>query len=176
MRRRFFTFAAVVALVLGAVGIANAIMPDFGSQRDHLLDAQAQARFGVQGGLASSSTASVTQAHALADPTSLVTLAKGLTAHVVTSSAGPNVDQMVLWPSAANAQYLIACNEEGTAQPGLQRINIATGAVATIVTGTTACDPVRQTRGARSCSGRRTAVARPAAGCTSWSTRSARRA
>jgi secreted PhoX family phosphatase len=52
---------------------------------------------------------------------------------------------MVLWPSAANAQYLIACNEEGTAQPGLQRINIATGAAATIVTGTTVCDPVRQT-------------------------------
>ena len=46
MRRRFFTFAAVVALVLGAVGIANAIMPDFGSQRDHLLDAQAQAASG----------------------------------------------------------------------------------------------------------------------------------
>ena len=145
MRRRLFTFAAVVALVLGAVGIANAIMPDFGSQRDQLLDAQAQARFGVNGGLASSSTTSVTQAQALADPTSLVTLTKGLTAHVVTSSAAPVVDQMVLWPSATNAQYLIACNEEGTAQPGLQRINIATGAVATIVTGTTVCDPVRQT-------------------------------
>jgi secreted PhoX family phosphatase len=145
MRRRFVTFAAVVALVLGAAGIANAIMPDFGSQRDQLLDAQAQARFGVQGGLASSSTASVTQAQALAEPTSLVTLTKGLTAHVVTSSAAPVVDQMVLWPSATNAQYLIACNEEGTAQPGLQRINIATGAVATIVSGTTVCDPVRQT-------------------------------
>lgn len=145
MRQRFFTFAAVAALVLGAVGIANAIMPDFGSQRDHLLDAQAQARFGVQGGLASSSTASVTEAQALADPTSLVTLAHGLAAHVVTSSAGANVDQMVLWPSASDPQWIIACNEQGAADPGLQRIDVATGDATTIVTGTVSCDPTRAT-------------------------------
>jgi secreted PhoX family phosphatase len=132
-------------MVLGAIGIANALMPDFGSQRDQLLVSQSTARFGVQSALAASSTSSVSQAEALADPTSLVTLAKGLTAQVVTASGGANIDQMVPWPNASNPQWLIACNEEDQTKPGLQRINIATGAVTTIVTGTVSCDPTRAT-------------------------------
>jgi len=55
------------------------------------------------------------------------------------------VDQISLWPNDAHPQYLIFCNEEGTAKAGLQRLNLATGAVDTIVTGTTSCDPTRRT-------------------------------
>jgi secreted PhoX family phosphatase len=143
--RRVFVVATAVVIALLAIGIANAIMPDFGSQRDHLLDSQAQARFGVNGGLASSSSVSVSQAQALGDPTSLVTLTKGLTARVVTNQAAPNMDMMVLWPSASNPQYLIECNEQEQGDPGVQRINVATGAVETIVTGTLDCDPVEAT-------------------------------
>ena len=40
---------------------------------------------------------------------------------------------------------VIACNEEGTTVTGLVRIELATGNVTTIVTGTTSCDPTRRT-------------------------------
>src|SRR5262245_55717087 len=123
-------------------------MPDFGSQRDGLLLEQVSQRFGVKSALAASSTSSVSLAQAQADPTSLVTLAKGLTAHVVTKAGGGDLDQIVLWPNATDPQFLIECNEEGTGAPGLQRIDLSGNAasnVETIVTGTTSCDPVRVT-------------------------------
>ena len=70
-----------------------------------------------------------------------MTLASGLTAKVITTQ-GPAVDdQITLWPNDWNPTYLIACNEQGTADPGLVRIELATGSVSTIVTGTTSCDP-----------------------------------
>src|SRR6185295_15746098 len=82
-----------------------------------------------------------------ADPTSLVTLAKGLHARVL--SAGPalgsNIDMMALWPNDTNPTHLIACNEQGTGQPGVQRIRLSDGAAETILTGTNSCDPVRRT-------------------------------
>src|SRR5262249_32275062 len=40
---------------------------------------------------------------------------------------------------------IIACNEQGATEPGLQRISLATGAAETILTGTTSCDPLRRT-------------------------------
>jgi secreted PhoX family phosphatase len=146
VRRRILAIATIATLVLGAVGIANALMPDFGTQRDEELLSQSLTRFGVKSDVPASSTASITQAQAVADPTKLVTLAKGLTAHVVTDQAAPNLDMMVLWPSAVDPQYLIMCNEqEGATDPGLQRINVTTGAAETIVTGTIDCDPVEAT-------------------------------
>ena len=142
--RRFLIGALALGLVVSAVGLAAAAQ-DFGLFRDGKLASSSERLFGVDGTLASSSTSSVSAAQALADPTSLVTLAKGLRAHVVTSGvAGQNLDQMVLWPTS-HPTSIIACNEEGTTQPGLQRISLSTGTPETIVTGTTSCDPVRLT-------------------------------
>jgi hypothetical protein len=112
VRRRILAIASIATLVLGAVGIANALMLDFGTQRDEELLSQSLTRFGVKSDVPASSTASITQAQAVADPTKLVTLAKGLSADVVTDQAAPNLDMMVLWPSAADPQYLIMCNEQ----------------------------------------------------------------
>ena len=99
--------------------------------------------------VATSSTASISEAQALADPTILATLAKGLQARVVTQTGAPNLDMMALWPNAVDPQFLIECNEGGAEDPGVQRIDIGTGDVETIVTGTTDCDPWRRHRGAR---------------------------
>ncbi len=75
-------------------------------------------------------------------------MAKGLKVNVVSAgaadNAAPNIDQMVLWPQA-NPTHVIACNEEGVAQPALQKISLATGAATTIATGLNSCDPVRVT-------------------------------
>jgi hypothetical protein len=57
----------------------------------------------------------------------------------------PNIDQMVLWPNDQNPTHLIVANEEGVAQPGLQRIRLSDGLAETILTGTTSGDPVRRT-------------------------------
>jgi secreted PhoX family phosphatase len=67
--------------------------------------------------------------------------------HVLTAqpNAAPNIDQMVFWPNDQNPTHLIVANEEGTAQPGLQRIRLSDGLVETILTGTSAGDPVRRT-------------------------------
>jgi hypothetical protein len=141
------TVIVVVAVVL-ALGSAAAIAGgrfSFGGYRDQQLAGLSGQLFGVGKPLAASSTASITKAQARRDPTRLATLAKGLTARVVTTQ-GPAVDdQISLWPSDHNPQYIIACNEDETSDPGLVRINISTGAAATIVTGTTDCDPTRRT-------------------------------
>jgi secreted PhoX family phosphatase len=90
---------------------------------------------------------SITAPVAESDPTRLVTLARGLNARVVSAapSLGANTDMMALWPDDHFPTHLITCNEQGTVNPGVQRVRIADGAVETILTGTVACDPVRRT-------------------------------
>jgi secreted PhoX family phosphatase len=120
---------------------------DFGSFRDHLLKEQSRKLFGVDEPLAASSTESITAAVANADPTRLVTLARGLHARVASAATnlGTNTDMLALWPDDRNPTHLIACNEQGAANPGVQRIRLSDGLVETILTGTTSCDPAHRT-------------------------------
>jgi secreted PhoX family phosphatase len=134
----------VLLLVLVSVGVVVAAS-DFGSDRDASLANHSHQLFGVGQPLEASSTLSITAAQAQADPTALVILAKGLKARVVTAQVGANSDQMALWPDDEAPTHLIAINEEGAAQPGLQRISLVDGSVETIVTGTASGDPVRRT-------------------------------
>ncbi len=120
---------------------------DFGLLRDHLLKEQSEKLFGVDEPLAASSTASITAAVANADPTRLATLARGLHARVVSAAAnlGANIDMMALWPDDRHPTHLIACNEQGATDPGVQRIRLSDGFVETILTGTNGCDPAHRT-------------------------------
>ena len=61
------------------------------------------------------------------------------------AEAGANIDMMTLWPDDEAPTHIIACNEQGTGEPGVQRIDLATGEVETILTGTTSCDPAHRT-------------------------------
>lgn len=141
MKRRFIVLVVGVASFALVAGAAVAGL-DFGARVQRSLLNHSNKLFGVSDPLLASSTQQVSQAQAQADPASLFTLAGGLQARIVTSGVGgPNLDQIAFWPDETNPQWLIACNEEGTTSPGLQRINVASGAVETIVTGTTACDP-----------------------------------
>ena len=135
--------AAVLLVTAGAIGAA--VLVDVGAQNQQQLAAHAEQYFGVNNPLEASSTADLNQAQALANPAGLVTLANGLKANVVSSgNAAPNLDQMVLWPQSSPT-YLISINEEGPAQPALQKINLATGIATTIVSGLNSGDPVRVT-------------------------------
>jgi secreted PhoX family phosphatase len=134
--------AAVAALALTGAGLAGS---DFGQLREQLLAAHGMAAFGIARPLEASSIASLTAEQAKADPLALVTLAGSLRARVVTNAAAPNVDMIALWPDDERPTHLIFCNEEGTTAPGLQRVELATGEVETILTGTTSCDPAHRT-------------------------------
>jgi hypothetical protein len=128
-----------------AVGTAVAAFDDWGLDQQTQLQNKSHPLFGVGEPLTQSSNADLNAAQALADPAGLITVAKGLKVNVVSAGkAAPNIDQMVLWPKA-DPQYIIGCNEEGVAQPALQKISLATGDATTIATGINSCDPVRAT-------------------------------
>lgn len=147
MKKVAMAFALVLALGVGVVGSALAGL-DFGLDTQKMLASKSGKLFGVKKPLSSSSQASIDASTADADPTALVTLARGLRADVVSAATNlaPNIDMMVPWPTTTDPEWLIACNEEEEAQVGVQRINIETGDVETIVvSGLTSCDPARAT-------------------------------
>src|SRR5262245_6650548 len=136
--------AGGLVIVLGT-GVAALALQDAGQSKEDLLEAHSEQFFGVVRGLDQSSTVDVDAATATADPLSLATLAKGLSARVLTSgNAASNLDMAALWPPD-NPKFIISCNEQGTTSPGVQRISLATGVAETIVTGTTSCDPLHVT-------------------------------
>jgi hypothetical protein len=144
-RRAVAYSLGVLTLVLAAGATALAAFDDWGLDQQAQLQNKSRPLFGVGRPLTQSSNVDLDAAQALADPAGLITVAKGLNVTVVSAGkAAPNIDQMVLWPQG-NPQYLIGCNEEGVAQPALQRISLATGDATTIVTGINSCDPVRVT-------------------------------
>jgi secreted PhoX family phosphatase len=76
----------------------------------------------------------------------------GLSLKYLTRSAAQDLDMMALYP-ASNPTHLIACIEgapkadigNGKANPSVQRINLATGAVETVLRGMDRCDGIRTT-------------------------------
>jgi secreted PhoX family phosphatase len=146
MRKRLAVLAAVLSVIAVTAGIAGAADVDFGLFVQSKLADQSRKNFGFNGPLDASSTRSISQAEAQADPTKLATVAHSLQVRVVSAGVAPPVlDMAALWPNTEDPEWLIQCNEEGTGDPGVVRINIATGESTTIVTGTTSCDPVRAT-------------------------------
>ena len=143
--RRSTAVIATAAGIAVAVGTAVAAVAggDPGQQLQDQLEAHSVQYFGVTSGLSASSTQDID------DPATpalaFATLAKGLSARVVTSGvAAPNLDMGALWP-VRDPQWLLYCNEQGPSDPGVQRINLSTGAATTILTGVTSCDPLHVT-------------------------------
>ena len=143
MRKAIVAPALVAAFALGIIGTALAGL-EFGLEVQNLLAAESGPLFGVGKPLTASSPTDVDAP--VADPLSLATLAKGLSATVISTPADAHkLDMMALWPDDANPTDLIACNEADPTDPGSSQINIATGSSETILTGTQDCDPVHRT-------------------------------
>jgi hypothetical protein len=139
---------AVVALVGISTSAAAWGRFDFGVWRDLQLRVWSRALFGVDKPLKQSSHDSVDMATAQADPRSLVGLAKGLHAHVVTNSddAGAVIDMIALWPNDDHPSHLIVCNEtDEPTEPAVQRVRLSDGSVETILRGMVSCDPAQRT-------------------------------
>ena len=146
MRKRTLWVGIGAALLLVTAGVVGAAVSiDFGAKTEQRLAAHSEQLFGVNNPLDASSTADLNEAQALANPAGLVKLANGLKAKVVSAgNAGTEPG-----PDGALAAVVAAIpdrrNEEGTAEPGLQKINLATGVATTIVSGIDDNDPVRAT-------------------------------
>jgi hypothetical protein len=156
------TAAALVALsAVSGVGYADdhgKHRGDFGARVEHLLHSQSDRWFGIEKPLPASAAPTSgdyrTPQQAAADQ---VALAKGLHASYLTRTAGNHSDMMAFWPSDANATHLITCVEGGREvigtnvdgspkyNPSVQRINLATGAVETVLRGMNRCDGIRNT-------------------------------
>ena len=139
--------AIALAVVLIATSAAAFGTFNFGEFRDNQLEAHSQQLFGFVSAVGPSSRESISASEAEADPTALVTLAKGLHARVLSAhpALGANIDMMALWPNDTSPTHIIACNEQGTAQVAVQRIRISNGQPENILTGLSSCDPVRRT-------------------------------
>jgi hypothetical protein len=141
---------SIMAVLAGASSLASAdnFKIDFGKQSEALAKLEALPLFGIYAPIGASSTASLTKEQAEANPAALVTAAHGLKVSVVSAAAnlGPNIDMMALWPNDVKPTHIIACNEQGAADVGVQRINLSTGVAENIIaSGLTSCDPVEIT-------------------------------
>ena len=158
-RHRFVRTMLAAALV--AAGPASAF--DFGAHVENQLDAHSMQLFGVVEPLVGSAPAT-TGAYRTAEQKAgdQVLLAKGLKVEYLTRSVANSVDMFSFWPNDTAPTHLIACIEGGRAQltgdadtsayapgdkfnPSVQRIDLGTGAVETILRGMTACDGIRTT-------------------------------
>jgi hypothetical protein len=150
--KRFLAFAAAAAVTVTSTAMADGFhhprTSDFGVEVERLARVQSLEFFGVFAPLGESSTLSLSAAVADANPAALITVAPGLRAKVVSAAANlaPNIDQIALWPSGNNPSHIIACNEQGSGQVGVQRIDLKTGVAESIISsGLTSCDPTRTT-------------------------------
>jgi hypothetical protein len=151
--RRIFIMRKLLLLsVAGLVGLATTAGAsagfDFGTWRDRQLTTDSQRLFGVKKPLKESSTESVDQATAEADPTSLATVAKGLHVEVATSdpNAGANMDMIALWPNDSDPSGPHRLQRSRRHQPSRCPAGPAFRRQrGDVLSGTIACDPVRRT-------------------------------
>lgn len=146
-----------------AVGVAALAMPtatlaaelDFGQVMEKAKSDLSQGLFGFGTPLASSATEGVDRA--IGQPASdRQFLAAGLQAEFVTRAIGGNGDMIAFWPNDINYTHLIVCNELGRYgttpgggdgyNPGVQRVDVKTGQVETILHGMSRCDGIRTTQ------------------------------
>jgi secreted PhoX family phosphatase len=150
-----------LALALAAAGPASAF--DFGTLTEDQLDAHSMQLYGIVEPLIESAPATAGAYRTASQRASdQVLLAKGLRVEYLTRSVANSVDMLAFWPNDNAPTHLIACIEGGRAQlsgdadttnyvpgdkfnPSVQRIDLATGAVETILRGMTACDGIRTT-------------------------------
>jgi len=155
-------FAVAMATVFAPFAAQADDETDFGLQVEKLLKAQSEKLFGVEKPLENSAAPTVgpyrTSIQTAKDQ---VLVAHGLKVEYLTREAADLTDMMAFYP-AQNPTHLITCVEGGRQflidggtpnvydagdklNPAVQRINLETGAVETILRGMDRCDGIRTT-------------------------------
>jgi hypothetical protein len=146
--------AAIAATAFAGTAAATSL----GAFLENHLAANSVVLFGINAPLAASAPTSPTTGYRKPTDTvaNLVALAPGLTASIVTRTAANSLDMLLPYPPSAPT-HIIACIESARASiglnpdgstkynPSVQRIEIATGAVTTILRGMDRCDGIRRT-------------------------------
>jgi secreted PhoX family phosphatase len=127
---------------------------DFGEFVENKLRANSVPLFGIKKPLDGPAPASAVPYRTLTQTAEdQVALAKGLSASYLTRNAGNDVDMLAFFP-ASNPTHIINCVEgareiinpvTGKLNPSVQRINLSTGDVETILRGMSRCDGIRTT-------------------------------
>jgi secreted PhoX family phosphatase len=122
---------------------AGASALDFGAWVQDQLRDHSEQLFGFRHPLAKSSLGPYDGA----DNTKAIEVADGLKVSLVSSSVASATDQIAFWPNDEHPRYVFVCDEE-TSTPAVQRVDLTMppgSNATTIVTGLSACDPVRRT-------------------------------
>lgn len=150
---------ATAALFLTAASGSAAAGQDFGEQVETILRGQSNQRFGFDNPLPSSATLVdvVPREQATAQERQL--LAGNLRAEFVARNVAFRGDMIAFWPDDVDYTHLIVCIEGGRADtdvgpvagvdgqnPSVQRVDVTTGAVETILHGMSRCDGIRTTQ------------------------------
>ncbi|WP_181699447.1 alkaline phosphatase PhoX [Chthonobacter albigriseus] len=135
----------------------SASAEDFGVAVEKMLNAQVGVRFGFEAGIGPSAGESPEEGYRQPAhlPTDSIILAKGLKAEFLSRDVANDLDMMAFYP-LEKPTHLIACIEsdrefskaaDGALKfnPSVQRIDLATGKVETILRGMAACDGIRTT-------------------------------
>jgi Bacterial protein of unknown function (DUF839) len=140
---------------------------DFGSNIEDLLRAKSLYWFGVDGPLAASAPSTTGAYRKTSQAASdQVFVADSLNVEYLSRNIAHNADQFAFWPTDEKPTHQIWCIEEFTPSvlknaagmelflpgdkvkkwtPGVQRLDLSTGAVETILRGTAGCDGIRRT-------------------------------
>lgn len=147
MRRKLIV-AGVLAAGLAAIPAVQAayLALDWGLEHEQETAAQSQRLFGIARPLSASAVGDV---DASATPAARqVLLAEGLKATEVATVAEDG-DMIAFWPDDSQPRFAFVCIENDRTDdgmnPGVQRVNIETGQVRTVVYGTQSCDGIRRT-------------------------------
>lgn len=135
--------ACLAAAGFSASALADSPNADFGAFVASQLAAHSEQLFGFRHPLEKSALGPFDGA----DSTRALELAEGLRATLVSSAVNFSADQIALWPNDEHPTHLFVCDEE-TSVPAVQRIDLSRPAASnatTIVSGLSACDPVRRT-------------------------------
>lgn len=154
--RARFLFTILTAGVAATFAAPTASASDVGERLEKILHSDSKELFGFEKPLANSATATDVIAREVATANDRQFLAKGLTAIFVTRKVGGLGDMIAFWPDDIHYTHLIVCNEwarsgttpggNGGRNPSVQRVNVHTGQVETILFGMSRCDGIRTTQ------------------------------
>lgn len=140
---------ALIGAAAQAPAVANEAPRDFGVMVQDLLHTHSDRLFGVVAPLENSTDERDYVPREMARADQRILLARGLKAEYVTRNLGTSGDFIAFWPNAENYSHLIVCIEQGRAaggrNAGVQRVDVNSGQVETIVYGMNRCDGIRTT-------------------------------
>ncbi len=151
LQMKHLTLAVAAAALSSGSALARDDM-DFGLKMQNMLNDRSQQLFGVHEPLAASAPAT-TGAYRSATQKAgdQLLFARGLKVEYLTRDAANATDMMAFYP-AARPTHLITCVEggrqalaNGKLNPSVQRIDLRSGKVETLLRGMTACDGIRTT-------------------------------